>query len=124
MPRAMRRILFITSTRIGDAVLSSGLLDHLARAHPDAATTVACGPLAAPLFRAAPGVERIVIMKKRKGGGHWIDLWRAAVATRWDLVVDLRDQPRCERSWKRDGTVKARSDGGMLSDRDAGALGV
>lgn len=39
-------------------------------------------------------------------------------------VMDLRDEPRCERSWKRDGTVKERSDGGMLSDRDAAALGV
>jgi isoleucyl-tRNA synthetase len=39
-------------------------------------------------------------------------------------VLDLRDEPRCERSWKRDGTVKLRSDGGMLSDRDARAVGV
>ena len=39
-------------------------------------------------------------------------------------ILDLRDQPRCERSWKRDGTVKKRSDGGMLSDRDAAAVGV
>ncbi len=39
-------------------------------------------------------------------------------------VVDLRDEPRCERSWKRDGTVSQRSDGGMLSDRDAAAIGV
>jgi len=39
-------------------------------------------------------------------------------------VLDLRKQPRCERSWKRDGTVKQRSDGGMLSDRDAAVLGL
>ena len=39
-------------------------------------------------------------------------------------VTDLRDQPACERSWKRDGTVKERSDGGILSDRDATALGL
>lgn len=39
-------------------------------------------------------------------------------------VLDLSDEPRCQRSWKRDGTVKLRSDGGMLSDRDAAALGV
>ncbi len=39
-------------------------------------------------------------------------------------VLDLRTEPRCERSWKRDGTVKERSDGGMLSDRDAEAVGV
>ncbi|MCE9590102.1 MAG: isoleucine--tRNA ligase [Planctomycetes bacterium] len=39
-------------------------------------------------------------------------------------VKDLREEPRCDRSWKRDGTVKLRGDGGMLSDRDAAALGV
>jgi isoleucyl-tRNA synthetase len=39
-------------------------------------------------------------------------------------VQDLTSEPRCERSWKRDGTVRARSDGGMLSDRDAQAVGV
>ena len=39
-------------------------------------------------------------------------------------VLDLRDEPRCERSWKRDGTVRPRGDGGMLSDRDAAAVGV
>tara|TARA_B110000116_G_C16724398_1_gene530700 strand:- start:752 stop:1165 length:414 start_codon:yes stop_codon:yes gene_type:complete len=39
-------------------------------------------------------------------------------------VVDLREEPRCDRSWKRDCTVKLRSDGGMLSDRDAKAVGV
>jgi isoleucyl-tRNA synthetase len=40
------------------------------------------------------------------------------------VVEDLRSEPRCERSWKRDGTVRLRSDGGMLSDRDAEAVGV
>ncbi len=39
-------------------------------------------------------------------------------------VVDLRDEPRCERSWKRDGTVRRRSSGDHLSDRDAAALSV
>ncbi|MEM6459404.1 MAG: class I tRNA ligase family protein [Planctomycetota bacterium] len=41
-----------------------------------------------------------------------------------DRVEDLSYEPRCERSWKRDGTVKPRSDGGWLSDRDAAALGL
>ena len=31
---------------------------------------------------------------------------------------------KCARSWKRDGTVKQRSDGGLLSDRDALAVGL
>jgi len=45
-------------------------------------------------------------------------------ATSEPRVVDLRAEPRCDRSWKRDGTVRKRSDGGMLSDRDAAAVGV
>ena len=39
-------------------------------------------------------------------------------------IDDLNEEPRCERSWKRDGTVKLRSDGGSLTDRDAEAVGV
>ena len=41
-------ILFITSTRIGDAVLSTGLLAYLIGRYPGAEFTVAAGPLAAP----------------------------------------------------------------------------
>lgn len=86
----MTRILFVTSNRIGDAVLSTGLLDHLLAAHPGARVTVACGPLPAPLFAAAPGVERVLTMTKAKRGGHWLKLWRQTVTTPWSLVVDLR----------------------------------
>lgn len=39
-------------------------------------------------------------------------------------VRDLRAEPRCERSWKRDETVRLRSDGGYLTDRDAEAVGL
>jgi len=39
-------------------------------------------------------------------------------------VTDLREEPRCERSRKRDGTVRQRADGGLLSDRDAMAVGT
>lgn len=39
-------------------------------------------------------------------------------------VEDLRAEPRCERSWRRDVTVRERSDGGWLSDRDAEAVGL
>ncbi|MCK5392616.1 MAG: class I tRNA ligase family protein, partial [Deltaproteobacteria bacterium] len=39
-------------------------------------------------------------------------------------VNDLSQEPRCERSWKRDETVKERSNGVLLSERDAEALGI
>ncbi len=84
------RILFITSTRIGDAVLSSGLINHLRLSHPGARFTIACGPLVANLFRDVPGLERIIPVRKRRGGRHWLALWAKSVGHVWDLVVDLR----------------------------------
>ncbi len=84
------RVLFVTATRIGDAVLSSGLLSHFVERHPEARVTIACGPLAAPLFRATPGVERVLPVAKRSGGAHWLALWARCVGRRWDVVVDLR----------------------------------
>ncbi len=83
-------ILFVTSNRIGDAVLSTGLLGHLSRQWPDASITVACGPLAAPLFAAAPGVTRVISLTKQPHAGHWRQLWLSTVMTRWHAVVDLR----------------------------------
>lgn len=83
-------ILFITSTRIGDAVLSTGLLDHIIRTRPGARLTIACGPAAAPLFEAIPGLARVITVRKRRAAGHWWALWRDVAPTRWSLVVDLR----------------------------------
>lgn len=84
------RILFITSTRIGDAVLSTGLLAHLIERYPDSRITLACGPQAAALFAAVPNVERVIALVKRPGGWHWVALWGNCLATFWDMVVDLR----------------------------------
>ena len=85
------RILFISSNRIGDAVLTTGLLAHLERTCPDAHFTVVCGPVAADLFRAVPRLEALIVLKKKKHHAHWFDLWKRCVTTRWDLIVDLRN---------------------------------
>jgi ADP-heptose:LPS heptosyltransferase len=84
------RILFIGPTRIGDAVLCSGVLHWMIRRWPGARVTVACGPAAAGLYEAVPGLERIVIMAKRPGGGHWRDLWLAAAGKWWTAIADTR----------------------------------
>ncbi|TCS62612.1 glycosyltransferase family 9 protein [Varunaivibrio sulfuroxidans] len=87
------RILFVTSTRIGDGVLSTGLLDHLIARHPGARVTVACGPASAQLFEAVPGIEEIIVLTKKPYSRHWIDLWKRCVGRFWDIVVDLRNAP-------------------------------
>ena len=83
-------ILFITATRIGDAVLSSGLIKRLLDEIPHARFTIAAGPLAAPLFADVPGLERIIVMQKEKNGAHGFRLWREVRSQKWGLVVDLR----------------------------------
>lgn len=83
-------ILFISWTRIGDAVLSTGLLHELTRRHPEAKITVVCGPLAQTLFKNVPGLARVIPLAKQPFNGHWFVLWRQVVGQHWDLVVDLR----------------------------------
>ena len=83
-------ILFITHTRIGDGVLSSGILHHLIETYPDARFTVACGPLAASLFADMPRLDRVIVVTKQRFDGHWYALWKQVRGTVWDIVVDLR----------------------------------
>lgn len=84
------RILFVTATRIGDAVLSTGLLSHVVEGFPGARLTIAAGPVAAPLFEAVPGLDRLLVLKKRRWGLHWLALYPRVATRRWDLVIDLR----------------------------------
>jgi ADP-heptose:LPS heptosyltransferase len=90
MSRGAFPILFITANRIGDAVLSSGLIKRLSDEIPNARFTIVAGPAAAPLFEEVPNLDRIILFAKAKGGGHWFDLWGQVRDRRWGLVVDLR----------------------------------
>lgn len=83
-------ILFITATRIGDAVLSSGLIKRLVDEIPQARFTIVAGADAAPLFAEMPGLDGVIAVEKLKGGGHWFRLWRRFVTRRWGLVLDMR----------------------------------
>ncbi|MBK9586961.1 MAG: glycosyltransferase family 9 protein [Alphaproteobacteria bacterium] len=86
-----KHILFITSSRIGDAVLSTGILDHISQNFPGANVTIACGPLAVSLFEGYPLLDQIIPLKKEKYSRHWLRLWRRVILRRWDIVIDLRN---------------------------------
>jgi ADP-heptose:LPS heptosyltransferase len=92
---AARRIpiLFISQSRLGDAVLSSGLIKALADRTPGASFTIVAGALTAPLFKQVPGLERILILEKRPWGLHWLRLLAKVGFRRWSLIVDLRGAP-------------------------------
>jgi len=84
------RILFITSSRIGDAVISTGILETLRTRNPGARVTVACGAVAAGVFERMPGLERLIVFEKEFLDFHWLRLWAKLVGKFWDVVVDVR----------------------------------
>jgi ADP-heptose:LPS heptosyltransferase len=84
------KVLFVTSNRIGDCVISSGVIREIARQVPGAQITVACGRPPAPFFRSASGVERVIVLDKKKAAGHWLDLWAQVSGQRWSMVIDIR----------------------------------
>jgi heptosyltransferase III len=84
------KILFVAPRMIGDAVMACGILDHLARTRPGARITVAAAPEAAGLFAHMPGLERVIVVRKRQTHTHWLRLWAEVVGTRWDMAIDLK----------------------------------
>jgi ADP-heptose:LPS heptosyltransferase len=84
------RILFIASSRIGDAVISSGILEHLRLTHPHARITVAVGVVAQDVFAHLPQLERRIVFDKERFDFHWFRLWLKLAARVWDIVVDVR----------------------------------
>ena len=103
-----KHILFITSSRIGDAVLSTGVLKYLYDEYPKARFTIACGPLAAPLFAGFPNLERLIPIKKEKYNMHWVKFWREVVGRRYDVVVDLRNSAVSRLIWARKRHIHGR----------------
>jgi heptosyltransferase III len=101
------KILFVTATRIGDAVLSTGLLSHLIERFPRAALTIVAGPEAAPLFEAVPGLDRLITLAKRPWAMHWLTLYRQVALARWEMVVDLRGSALAYLLWTRQRRIMA-----------------
>jgi len=87
------RILFISSTRVGDAVLSTGLLNKVLSDHPGARVTIACGPAAAGVFTDVPGLERLIVLDKMVFSFHWLNMWSQTIGHVWDIMIDLRNAP-------------------------------
>ena len=83
-------ILFVTAGQIGDAVLTTGLLAHLIEINRGARLTIVAAPLPAQLFRAVPGLERLIPIAKQRYRRHWLELYRELRGRRWDIAVDLR----------------------------------
>jgi len=84
------QVLYISPNRIGDSVIASGVVREIGRQKPGARITVIASGPAAPFYRSAPGVERVVAIDKGRNAIHWRRIWAEARSQGWDLAVDTR----------------------------------
>lgn len=81
------KVLFLRNDRIGDMIVSTGLLRAIHAAHPGLALDVLASPLNADVVAHEPAVHAVVTFDKRRLASWWA-LWRHLRRTRYDVVID------------------------------------
>ena len=82
------RILLITLSNIGDAVMTTPVMESLHQQYPQAIIDIVTDARASTLFEHCP--YRGAIILKQKGWRGTLALVKRLRATRYDLIVDLR----------------------------------
>lgn len=84
------KILLVSLSNIGDALLTLPALWRLRRAYPDAELDVVVGERAADVFIGEPRIHRLFVHAKRNGWRGRLRLVRQIRRERYDRIVDLR----------------------------------
>lgn len=83
------KILFIGNTRLGDAIISTCILQLYNKKGND--ITVVCGPIATSIYSNFKYVNKVISIKKKRYSKHWIELYYQLKSNRWDVIIDLRN---------------------------------
>ncbi len=86
----MKKILFITLSNIGDAVMTTPVLERLHQLYPDAIIDLVCDPRSSSLFEHCPYRGEIFLKLKKAGKKGLWQLIKQLRQKRYDLIVDLR----------------------------------
>ena len=81
------RVLFLRHDRIGDMIVSTGVLRAIARSHPTIVLDVLASPTNEPVLRRADYVHEAVVFDKKRIGGYLGTMLRLR-RTRYDAVID------------------------------------
>lgn len=81
------RVLFLRPDRIGDAIVTSGLLREIAARNPSLTLDVLGTPRNEGILRTLPGVTHFHLFDRRRRS-TWPGLIRGLRATRYDAVID------------------------------------
>jgi predicted lipopolysaccharide heptosyltransferase III len=91
------RILLVRLREIGDVVFTTPAIRALRRRFPDAHLTYIVEPHAAPVVRANPHLNEILVAPRRRGAGGLLGDLRLGLALRrrrFDLAIDFHGGPR------------------------------
>ena len=88
--QSMKKILFVSFSNIGDAVLSLPCLEVLQETFPQAEIDIVVGERAQCVFERASGIRKLWIYEKRKSLRHRWDFYKKLKQESYDLVVDLK----------------------------------
>ena len=99
----MKKILVFSFSFIGDAVLSTAVIQPLRTHFPNAHITFLVGPRAFDLFAAEPNIDATIVYDNRGEHSGWqgrLRLIKTLRRDKFDIVVNLRDSltARCIRA--------------------------
>ena len=84
-----KNILIISSNRLGDSIMSSGLHQFFKKEATNKVTLV-CGKVPSELFKYCENIDHLITLNKRKFAYHWFLLWLKLIFIKWEYIIDLR----------------------------------
>ncbi|MDP2905815.1 MAG: lipopolysaccharide heptosyltransferase II [Candidatus Omnitrophota bacterium] len=87
----INKILFITLSNIGDAIMTLPALDQLVAVYPRARITVITAARPREIFENHPAVNKVIVYDKRSRPRDQIKLCLGLRKENFDMVVDLRN---------------------------------
>ena len=86
----IKKILFISLSNIGDAVMTLPTLIYLKKMYPSAKFDLICDARSVEIFQSFPSINKIYIRDKKGGISYQFRFIRKIRQTNYDLAVDLK----------------------------------
>jgi len=81
------RVLYLRHDKIGDMIVSTSLIDAIAKSHPTITLDVLASPANAPVLEGNPNVASVIVWDKARPGGY-SRLYRELRQAKYDAVID------------------------------------
>tara|TARA_B100000787_G_C16178487_1_gene290389 strand:+ start:791 stop:1705 length:915 start_codon:yes stop_codon:yes gene_type:complete len=83
-------LLFISSNRLGDAIINIQVLNKFIRENPNIKVTIVSGALPMPLYEDYLNISSRVSFIKQNFNAHWIKLYLNLKKNKYDHIIDFR----------------------------------